>query len=404
MNARQHISPGLAKFLSRASSSEGARFLRETGLPHRRMEAWRYTDPRVFVEQRYAAPSRLDAAIISELLGALPDLPGRRITFVNGILAEGDAGAVSCDASLRTSVHDTARTPLTVLNLALRQPGLELHVGEGEDAGTISLTSLNHHDKAASTHLYHHIRLDRGARLVLLDFQKGTGAYLANPVYDIDVGPDATLAHIRVVEDSLSAQSLSVIDARIGSGGAYNSFTLVLGGALSRQEVYAHLDEEGAAVHINGAQLIGTGQTGDLTSIINHAAPLCQSRQTVANVIYGRGKGVFQGKVVVAPHAQKTDGFQMNQALLLSPEAEINSKPELEIYADDVKCSHGATVGAIDDDQLFYLRTRGIDETRARELLIEAFLMEVIELAPCEVLVPFLHQRVAATASLRHVS
>ncbi|XAO71856.1 MAG: Fe-S cluster assembly protein SufD [Acetobacteraceae bacterium] len=402
MTATPHMPPGLAGFLDRAGSGEGARLLRETGLPHRRLEVWRYTNPHSLSEQVYAAPSQPDAVTFSALLSKLPDLPGRRVTFVNGVLAEGDAGARARDPDRKPS--DTVISPLTVLNGALRQPGLTLEIGEGVDEGIVSLTALNQHETLSSTHLHHHIHLKCGARLILLDFQKGNSPYLANPVYDLDVGPGATLAHIRIIEDSRAAESLSVIEARVAAGGVYNSFTLVLGGALSRQEIYAHLIEEGAAVHINGAQLIGTGQTGDITSVINHTAAHCQSRQTVANVIYGRGKGVFQGKVVVAPHAQKTDGFQMNQALLLSPEAEINSKPELEIYADDVKCSHGATVGAIDDEQLFYLRTRGIDESRAREMLIEAFLMEVIALAPCEALLPFLHQRVAASASLRHVS
>lgn len=402
MTATQRLSPGLVGFLDRARSGEGARRLRETGLPHRRLEAWRYTNPRSLSEQIFAAPSHLDVAALSALLSTLPDRPGRHVTFVNGFLAEGGAGAHASDLDRNPS--ETAISPLTVLNCALRQPGLTLDVGEGVDGGVVSLTTLNQHEALSSTHLHHRIHLERDARLVLLDFQKGNGPYLANPVYDLDVGPGATLAHIRIIEDSRAAESLSVIEARVASGGVYNSFTLVLGGALSRQEIYAHLFEEGAAVHINGAQLIGTGQTGDITSVINHTAPHCQSRQTVANVIYGRGKGVFQGKVVVAPHAQKTDGFQMNQALLLSPEAEINSKPELEIYAEDVKCSHGATVGALDDEQLFYLRTRGIDEARAREMLIEAFLMEVIALAPCEALLPFLHQRVTASASLRHVS
>ena len=130
---------------------------------------------------------------------------------------------------------------------------------------------------------------------------------------------------------------------------------------------------------MNGAQLLAGGQHADTTTYLDHAAPGCASRQTYKTVLAGRSRGVFQGKILVRQAAQKTDGYQMNQALLLSPEAEMNSKPQLEIYADDVKCSHGATVGEIDHGQLFYLRSRGVPEAQARSLLIQAFLQEAVE-------------------------
>jgi len=133
-------------------------------------------------------------------------------------------------------------------------------------------------------------------------------------------------------------------------------------------------------VHLNGAQLLGGRQHSDFTTVVSHDAPHCASRQTVKNVLAGRSRGVFQGRIEVARAAQKTDGYQMNQALLLSPEAEVDSKPELEIFADDVKCSHGATVGELDAEQLFYLRTRGIPEPEARSMLVRAFLAEAIDL------------------------
>jgi Fe-S cluster assembly protein SufD len=130
---------------------------------------------------------------------------------------------------------------------------------------------------------------------------------------------------------------------------------------------------------MNGAQLLRDGQHADTTTALDHAAPDCASRQTYKTVLTGKSRGVFQGKIHVHQVAQRTDGYQMNQALLLSPEAEIDSKPQLEIYADDVKCSHGATVGAIDAEQLFYLRARGIPEAQARSILIEAFLQDAVE-------------------------
>jgi len=130
---------------------------------------------------------------------------------------------------------------------------------------------------------------------------------------------------------------------------------------------------------MNGVQLVADGQHADTTTALDHAAPDCASRQTYKTVLSGRSRGVFQGKILVRQIAQKTDGYQMNQALLLSPEAEIDCKPQLEIYADDVKCSHGATVGALDPEQLFFLRSRGIPKAQAKAMLVEAFLTEAVE-------------------------
>ena len=142
--------------------------------------------------------------------------------------------------------------------------------------------------------------------------------------------------------------------------GVYDGFSLALGARLGRTEIHARLGGPEAAVHLNAAQIMGGTQISDFTTAIAHDAPNCASRQTVKSVLTGKSRAVFQGRIEVARIAQKTDGYQMNQALLLSPDAEINSKPELEIYADDVKCSHGATVGALDPEQFFYLRSRGI--------------------------------------------
>jgi Fe-S cluster assembly protein SufD len=133
-------------------------------------------------------------------------------------------------------------------------------------------------------------------------------------------------------------------------------------------------------VHLNAAQQLRGTQHADFTTVVAHDAPSCASRQTVKNVLSGRSRGVFQGRIEVAQVAQKTDGYQMNQALLLSPDAEVDSKPELRIHADDVKCSHGATVGALDPAQLFYLRTRGVPEAQARAMLVRAFLSEALDL------------------------
>ncbi len=163
-----------------------------------------------------------------------------------------------------------------------------------------------------------------------------------------------------------TAFHLATLYVAIAANGTYDSFTLNLGGRLARTEIHAELTGPGATAHLNAAQLLAGTQHADFTTVVRHAAPHGTSRQTVKNVLAGRSRGVFQGRIEVARHAQKTDGYQMNQALLLSPDAEIDSKPELEIFADDVKCSHGATVGELDAEQLFYLRSRGIPDAEAR--------------------------------------
>jgi Fe-S cluster assembly protein SufD len=143
--------------------------------------------------------------------------------------------------------------------------------------------------------------------------------------------------------------------------------------------VHTQLSGPGATAHLNAAQILSGSQHADFSTVVSHVAPSCSSRQTVKNVLAGRSRGVFQGKIEVARHAQKTDGYQMNQALLLSPDAEVDSKPELEIFADDVKCSHGATVGELDAEQMFYLRSRGIPDAEAKSILVRAFLAEALD-------------------------
>jgi len=228
-------------------------------------------------------------------------------------------------------------------------------------------------------HPRHRFKLAAGARLELVEIARGEGVYLHNPVFEIELGEGAQLTHLRVQNESAQAFHLAAIHAELAGGAVYDSFTLTLGARLARVELDVRLSGSGATAHLNAAQLLGGDQHGDFTTCVRHQAKSCASRQTVKNVLAGRARGVFQGRIEVARGADKTDGYQMNQALLLSPDAEIDSKPELEIFADDVKCSHGATVGALDLDQLFYLASRGIEEKAARSMLVRAFIAEALD-------------------------
>ena len=270
--------------------------------------------------------------------------------------------------------------PMVALNTMLAEDGVRLHVAAGVDGGTLVLLSIGQTSgQPVAFHPRHSIRLEPGARLTLIEVTRGTGVFLHNAVFEIDVAEGASLTHVRLQEESADSFHVQSAFAEIAERGVYDAFVLTLGSRIARTEIHARLLGPNATVHLNGAQLLGGQQHGDITTVIAHAAPSCASRQTIKNVLTDRARGVFQGRIEVDRLAQKTDGYQMNQALLLSPFAEIDCKPQLEIFADDVKCSHGATVGELDADQLFYLRSRGIPDEAARAMLVRAFLAEALD-------------------------
>lgn len=366
--------------------ADAAETFRTLGLPGRRVEAWRYTDLGPMAQLGFT-----EALTFTDEAPALP--PARaahRAVFVDGRFAAGlsrlPAGATALSHDLDGAEGRLGALaqalPIVALNSMLFEDGLVLDIPTGVDAGEMELLSVaTHTERAIAFHPRHLIRLGAGARLTLIDTSMGpAGAtYLHNPVYEIAVAEGATFSHIRIQREGRSGFQLSTVLAAVQAGGTYDNFTMNAGGRLVRNEIHVALQGPKSACHMNGAQLVAAGQHADTTTFLDHAAPDCASRQTYKTVLAGRSRGVFQGKILVRQAAQRTDGYQMNQALLLSDDAEINAKPQLEIYADDVKCSHGATVGALDEAQLFYLRARGIPSGQARAMLIEAFLTEAIE-------------------------
>jgi Fe-S cluster assembly protein SufD len=417
------VSTGAPAFLARYKDLAGrlpgdsalraaaAAAFQTSGLPggtqQRRIEAWKFTSLRSVAETNF----RQDTAPRHEaetILAGLPLLDAPRIVFVDGALrndlsrlppyavmagegspptqpeAQGPAATgMALNVARFAEQPDFGtlswpdREPMVALNTMLAADGAGLHVPAGHDGGLLQLVSISARD--ADFHPRHSIRLDKGAKLTLVEISAGQGTYLLNTVAEIHVAPGAHLTHIRLQDEAVTAFHVSTTYADIEAGGTYDSFTLNLGARLSRTEVHAQLSGTNAIVHLNAAQILTGSQHADFTTVVGHTAPGCTSRQTVKNVLTGRSRGVFQGKIEVARDAQKTDGYQMNQALLLSPYAEIDSKPELEIFADDVKCSHGATVGELDAEQLFYLRSRGIPDAEARSILVRAFLAEALD-------------------------
>ncbi|MBV8399936.1 MAG: Fe-S cluster assembly protein SufD [Acetobacteraceae bacterium] len=371
----------------RAAREAAAAALRASGLPTIRDEAWKYTNLRPIAEASFHEPLTTLAGG-SELLAHLPVLDAPRVVFVDGRYLE-DLSVLPETVTVESFAEEPDfgtlarpdREPLVALNTMLAEDGAIISVDDGIDAGLLQLISLGTDvpGRPVAFHPRHKVRVGRAARLMLLEMSAGEGTYLHNPVAEMHVERGAVLTHVRLQEESPFAYHLSTLYAQIAERGTYDSFALILGGRVTRTEVHARLSGEHGATHLNGAQLLGGVQHADFTTVVSHDAPCCASRQTVKNVLSGRARGVFQGKIEVARGAQKTDGYQMNQALLLSPEAEIDSKPQLEIYADDVKCSHGATVGELDANQLFYVRSRGVPESEARALLVRAFLTEALD-------------------------
>jgi len=381
---------GAAGFLARYEASKGllpgdstlraaaADAFRALGLPGaargRRAEAWKYTTLQALGDLSFATPGPSRAVTVPDAVS--------RLVFSGGQYREDLSTSVPGFARFADQpdfgeLSWPDRDAMVALNTMLAEDGAILTVPDGHDAGIVFLV----HDgvDGTSAHPRHMIRLGQGARLTLMEMSTGEGCYVHNPVFEIHVADGAVLTHVRMQTESIAAFHLATVYAAIAAGGTYDSFTLNIGGRITRTEFHATLDGPGAIAHLNGAQLLTGSQHADFTSVVRHAAPKGTSRQTVKNVLSGRSRGVFQGRIEVARGAQGTDGYQMNRALLLSPDAEIDTKPELEIFADDVKCSHGATVGELDPEQLFYLRSRGIPDQEARSILVRAFLAEALD-------------------------
>ena len=352
------------------------------GLPSTRDEDWRYTSLRALAETDFQEP--LSEVSTAPILGETIDAP--RLVLIDGRYQPGlstpPAGVTVTPFSENPyfgRLPDIKR-PMAALNTMLAEDGVQLHVAAGVDAGALVLLSVapDGH-RPIAFHPRHSIHLEAGAKLTVLEIARGEGAYLHNAVTEAVVAAGAVLTHIRLQDESPNAFHVSTTFAEVAERGTYDAFVLTLGAQVARTEIHARLIGPHGMVHLNGAQLLGGQQHGDITTVVAHDAPNCGSRQTIKNVLSDRSRGVFQGRIEVARAAQKTDGYQMNQALLLSPQAEIDCKPQLEIYADDVKCSHGATVGELDADQLFYLRSRGVPDEEARAILVRAFLAEAMD-------------------------
>ena len=253
-----------------------------------------------------------------------------------------------------------------------------IHIARGQDGGQlkdivwVGVDGMHHQPRLK-------IVLEDGASATVVERHSGEGAYWKNMSTEIVLGANARLNHVRLVEDSMDAVQTNMVHITMERDAYLNSFSLNLGGKMTRHEIHSVLNGSNIECALNGVNLLNGSQHGDTTIVMEHTAPHCVSNQFYRTILDDAARGVFQGKVHVHQAAQKTDGYQLANTLLLSPKAEMDTKPELEIYADDVKCSHGSTTGQLDEEPLFYLRSRGLTEPEARMLLIQAFVDEVVD-------------------------
>ena len=392
---------GEAKWL-RAARRRGLSRFAEIGFPGRKSESWRYLDLQPLLRRPLLPANsarRADLGQARDLLGHLA-LPGDcpRLVLVDGrfvpdvsTLEMPDGiwfGPISTAITnrehlLREMAEQTAEDPahpLAALNAAFFGDGYILDVDPGVALDQpIEIIHLAAAGDAGSYHTRSLIRLDAGSRADILEVYAGDGRYWRNDVVTARLAEGAALRRAVVVEEGADAVHLAQFDASLGRKASFTGFALLLSGKTVRHEANIALRGDGAHCQLDGAFVVSGSDEANIVTAVEHCALGGQTRELIKGVAANRGHGAFQGRIKVHEHAQQTDAHQLSRNLVIGSRAAIDTKPELEIYADDVKCSHGASVGDLDEAALFYLRARGIPEAEARRMLIDGFLREAVE-------------------------
>jgi Fe-S cluster assembly protein SufD len=369
------------------------------GLPSRRTEEWKYTDLRALMREA-KPPARLPdaaakarAAAVSARLAAIE---ARRIVFVDGSFAPelSDLAALEPGLSIRSMAAALAQGDATVigriggivptddiavaLNTAFMRDGAVIEVAPAVAlARPVHLVFVNAGESPGGVFMRSLAVVGKGARAMLVESHEGSDDFQVNTALELKVEDEAHVDHIKITRSG--ALHIGTLMAQVGAHARFNEFLFTTGGTVVRNQLFIRFAGEETTAGIRGASLLKGHQHADTTLVAEHAVPACTSREVFKTVLDDEARGVFQGKIIVHPHAQKTDARMATHALLLSEAAEADSKPELEIFADDVQCGHGATAGDLDEDLLFYLRARGIPKKEAEALLIQAFVGEAVE-------------------------
>jgi Fe-S cluster assembly protein SufD len=402
---RQRTDPG---WLTRVRREALDRFDR-LGFPTTRDEEWRFTSIAPIVEGRFTLASDGAGSITPEQVAAVQWNGDRAATlvFVNGRYAEplSDVGRLQAGVRVETlaaavrrgapeveqyltRVAAADRHAFTALNTAFLDEGVFVAIPDKTIVRPpIHLVFLSAGDDDA-TMAHPRVLVVGGTNSQATIVESYAGAegsrYLTNTVTELTVGPNATLHHYKIQRESRAAFHVGAMYLRAAKDSTIVCHSVSFGGALVRNEVVAVLDGEGAGCTLNGLYVSDGSRLVDNHTTIDHAKPHCPSREVYKGILADHARAVFNGKIIVRTDAQKTDAKQTNKALLLSEDAQINTKPQLEIFANDVKCTHGAAVGQMDDEAIFYLRARGLDERQARQMLIRAFAGDVLNQIPLE--------------------
>ncbi len=359
------------------------------GVPTPKLEAWKYTSLAALGRTAWTAVVRLEGAGCPSVAvaGGAPDLTGTAPLFPEGVRVRSLARAFADDADAvlahLAQVASFADDYVAALNTAFLHDGIWIDVAPGVqvDGALHVVHRAPEGDAAPMTHGRVLITAGAGSSVAVCErfVSDGAGAAFTTGVTEIVCGANAQVEHTRWVSENTATIHLGVVAARQARDSRLISHAVSTGGALTRVEIASRLAEPGAEATFNGLYLGGGEQHVDYHTTLDHAAPHCTSAQTYRGVLSGRAHGVFNGAVIVRPDAQKTDARQSNKNLLLSSTAAIDTKPQLEIFANDVKCTHGATVGSLDEESLFYLRSRGIPRREAETLLTLAFANDIVQ-------------------------
>ncbi len=372
------------------------------GFPTTALESWRFTNVNPLTRRQFvvAGPTRLDPSRVSQF--ELENVKGPKLVCVNGCYSPelSKIGTLPAGVELRSLADALADDPelvksqlaklasfddpsssFTALNTAFLQDGFVVRILDDTILEEpIHLLFVGTGDGDAMNHPRTLVVAGSNSQVRLVESYVGVadGASLTNAVTEVFVGDGAVVDHYKLLRESVEAFHVGSMHLRLGRSSTFSSHAITLGGAIARNEVIAELQGEGGDCTLNGLYLANANRLVDNHTTIHHAKPHCDSHELYKGILDGQARAVFNGKIIVAIDAQKTDAKQSNKTLLLSEEAQINTKPELEIFADDVRCTHGATIGQLDAEALFYLRSRGLNLEQSRDVLIHAFASDLL--------------------------
>ena len=372
------------------------------GLPHRRVEEWKYTDLKANLKEIYqpATAQKITEAELNVAVGEdFAALNADRLVIVNGqfdtsLSVDKIEGVeiLSLDQAIETrpewfsafnGLQKSEPDAVQALNLAMMQGGVAVRVNDGvvlERPLQLIFITTGNEPSLQTSRCYFSFGAKAHVDLMECHVHQSGAAYQSNVFTELTIGDEAMISHVKFTHQSSDDVHLANIVGTLQERSDYRLFQMTVDGGLARNQIEMRFEGEGASADISGAALLAGSSHADMTLVMDHVAEGCSSRELFKTVLDDDARAVFQGKVVVQPGAQKTDGEMMSKALLLSEHAEFDSKPELEIYADDVLCGHGATTGQIEDELMFYLLARGVPAPDARGLLIQAFVGEALEL------------------------